>query len=366
MPDVTAPPDLLALTPAGGCACKIPLDRMEALLESLGGQPAAFGGRADNLVPGTQRDDAALYALSGDLTLAFSTDFGTPVSRDAETWGRIAAMNTVSDIYAMGAEPFLALGILGWPAHLPHESVARLMRGAVSALRECSTQLAGGHSIASESPIFGLCVVGAARPDRVMLNGNARPGHRLIVTKPLGTGIVVAGQKAEVATVEAVLEAESVMLASNRAAAELARDARVDAATDITGYGLVGHLRTMLLASGCSAAVVPEAVPVLPYALELAEAHGIVPNSAERTYFALEGWVDWCGLPFARRMAFCDPQTSGGLLLAAPPERAQALLRRAAECGQMAVDVGEVTDTGTPGTIMMAPGNPDGAARNGR
>lgn len=355
MPGAAASTNLLNLTAAGGCACKIPLEQMDALLESLGGRPAAFGGRTDNLVPGTQRDDAALYRLTADLTLAFSTDFGTPVSQDPESWGRIAAMNAVSDIYAMGAEPFLALGILGWPPELPHETVAQLMRGAVGALAECSTQLAGGHSIASESPVFGLCVIGAAQPGQVMLQSNARPGHRLILTKPLGTGIVIAGQKAEVASAEAVSEAEGVMLASNRLACRLARESGIDAATDITGYGLVGHLRTMLLASDRAATVFPEAVPMLRHAVELAEEHGIVPNSAERTYFTLEDRVDWSDLPMARRIALCDPQTSGGLLLSASPDRARTFLERAPEYGVMAVEIGEVTGGGSPGTIAMKP-----------
>ncbi|OAR22637.1 selenide, water dikinase SelD [Streptomyces sp. ERV7] len=355
MPGAAASTNLLNLTAAGGCACKIPLDRMDALLESLGAHPAAFGGRTDNLVPGTQRDDAALYRLTDDLTLAFSTDFGTPVSQDAEIWGRIAAMNAVSDIYAMGAEPFLALGILGWPPELPNETVAQLMRGAVQALAECSTQLAGGHSIASESPVFGLCVIGATRPGRIMLQSNARPGDRLILTKPLGTGIVIAGQKAEVASAEAVSAAESVMLASNRTACRLAGEAGVDAATDVTGYGLIGHLRTMLVASDCAATVFPEAVPMLRHAVELAEEHGIVPNSAERTYFTLEDRVDWSDLPMARRIALCDPQTSGGLLLSASPGRARTFMARCAEHGLPAVEIGEVTGGGSAGTIAMKP-----------
>ncbi|MFI1103846.1 selenide, water dikinase SelD [Streptomyces melanogenes] len=355
MPGAAASTNLLNLTAAGGCACKIPLERMDALLESLGAHPAAFGGRTDNLVPGTQRDDAALYRLTTDLTLAFSTDFGTPVSQDAEIWGRIAATNAVSDVYAMGAEPFLALGILGWPPELPHETIAQLMRGAVRALAECSTQLAGGHSIASESPVFGLCVIGATQPGHIMLQSNARPGQRLILTKPLGTGIVIAGQKAEVASAEAVSEAESVMLASNRTACRLARDTGIDAATDVTGYGLVGHLRTMLVASGCAATVFPEAVPMLRHAVELAEEHGIVPNSAERTYFALEDRVDWADLSLVRRIALCDPQTSGGLLLSASPDQARTYLARAPEYGVPAVEIGEVTGGGSPGTIVMKP-----------
>ncbi|OKI02279.1 hypothetical protein A6A06_14580 [Streptomyces sp. CB02923] len=330
---------------------------MDALLETLGAWPATLGSRADHLVPGTQRDDAALYTLSSDVTLACSTDFGTPVSQDAETWGRIAAVNAVSDIYAMGGDPFLALGILGWPPQLPHETVSRLMRGAVSALTECSVQLAGGHSIDSETPVFGLCVVGTVRPEHAMLQSNARPGYRIILTKPLGTGIVIAGQKAEVACAKAVSEAESVMLTSNRAAGRLARDTGIDAATDITGYGLVGHLRTMLLASECTATVFPAAVPLLRHAVELCEEQGIVPNSAERTYFALEERVDWSDLPVARRFALCDPQTSGGLLLAAPADRTRAFLGRCAEHGVPAVEIGEVTDDGPAGTVVMRPGS---------
>jgi len=345
--------NLLEFSPAGGCACKFPFERMNSFLAAVDQLIAGSGAHTEIHSDSRSRDDAALYKISDESLLALSVDFGTPVCQDATTWGAIAASNAVSDIYAVGAKPFLALSILGWPEQLSEKGIASLTAGAIEALNNCSTLLVGGHSIVSQVPIFGLCVIGSAHPNNVMLISNAEPGDHLIITKPIGTGILVASQKVSLATDTAITAAQELMKSSNREPSEIAVELGIDAATDITGYGLIGHLHNMLTASRCSAILELPKIPILPEVIDILNTHGVVPNSAERNYFAFEEFVEWSQVPPAVRIVLSDPQTSGGLLLAASPDQSEMLLTKCRERGILAVSIGTVVD-GPPGAITVA------------
>jgi selenide, water dikinase len=341
--------DLLQLTPAGGCGCKLPLDDMREFMSGLDGLIDYHAPGV--LLDGSDRDDAALYEIAAGTLLAVTVDFGTPISSDPFTWGSIGTQNALSDIFAMGAKPLLALSVLALPGSLGMDVMTKLTNGAVRTLAEVSTPLVGGHTVRSEFPLFGLCVVGEVSAQRVMLIRNAKPGDRLILTKNLGTGIVTAAQKAGVAPPTLVKAAEDVMLASNRAAAYLAVDAGVRAATDVTGFGFVGHLHNMMAASGCSAQVTMTP-PIIPGVEALLEQHGVVPNSAERNMFALEEDVTWTQAPLATRLVMADPQTSGGLLLSVNADTATALVKACVDKGVPATIVGQVLE-GPPGRIEV-------------
>ncbi|MER5379022.1 selenide, water dikinase SelD [Streptomyces sp. NPDC002688] len=344
--------DLLELTTAGGCGCKLPLDVMRQFMTSLSGligaAPTSEAVKADS----SHRDDAALYEIAPGRLLAVTSDFGTPVSSDARTWGRIAAQNALSDVYAMGARPLLALSLLALPRHLGLDVMSDLTAAAVATLAESATPLVGGHTVVSEVPLFGLCVVGEVLADQALLLGNARPGQVLILTKALGTGIVIAARKAGVASPTLVRTAEELMSASNRTAADTAVRCGIRAATDVTGFGLVGHLLNMLSASGCAAVVRAHAVPVLAGVAELLDTHGVVPNSGEQNLFAVEGETTWSDVAYGMRLLLCDAQTSGGLLLAADPAKADAFMAASARDGIPASVIGTVTN-GPAGTLEV-------------
>jgi selenide,water dikinase len=223
----------------------------------------------------------------------------------------------------------------------------------VDTLAEVEDALVGGHTITSDVPIFGLSVIGTVHPDRVMLISRARPGDVLIMTKPLGTGIIAAAQKAGVASPQSILAAERVMMTSNRRVAELAVQAGINTATDVTGYGLIGHLQNMLKASGCSASIRLRDIPVIPESRDALEQFGMVPNSAERSYFALRDEIEWSDTPVEMRLILSDPQTSGGLLLSAGKNSATTFINKCREQNLFAYAIGEVHDD-KPGTISIA------------
>ena len=342
--------DLLQLTPAGGCGCKLPLDDMR---EFMNGIESLIGShQAGVYLDGTGRDDAALYEIAPSSLLALTVDFGTPVSSDLATWGRIAAQNALSDIFAMGAKPLLGLSILALPQSFGVTAMTELTSAAVRTLADVSTPLVGGHTVRSEVPLFGLCIVGQVSTDRVMLIRNAKPGDLLVLTKSLGTGIVIAGKKAGVAPTAMVKAAEQVMLASNRMVADLAADVGVKAATDVTGFGFLGHLHNMMVASGCSARINARDLPVLPGVQALLEQHGVVPNSTEQNLFGLIDYTNWGQTPLARRLVMTDPQTSGGLLLSVGEDKAATLIKACKKENLSVVIVGQVLD-GSPGTIEV-------------
>lgn len=298
-------------------------------------------------------DDAAVYRLRPDLALVVTTDFFTPVVDDAYTFGAIAATNALSDIYAMGAQPLMAVNLVAFPIkELPASVLADILRGGSDKVREAGIDILGGHSIDDHEPKYGLAVIGTVHPERVVRNRGGRAGDRLVLTKPLGTGIITTAIKHAVAPEASATAAVTSMLRLNRDAADVMTAAGVHAATDVTGFGLLGHLHYLARASGLAASVQAAAVPVLPGADELADA-GEVPGGTRSNERFLSSRVHWAaGISPARQTVLSDAQTSGGLLMATAPDQLSGLLAALAERGVEAARVGELV-TGEPGQIEV-------------
>ena len=298
-------------------------------------------------------DDAAVYRLRPDLALVLTTDFFTPVVDDAYTFGAIAAANALSDIYAMGAQPLMAVNLVAFPIKELGESVlAEILRGGLDKVREAGIDILGGHSIDDHEPKYGLAVTGTVHPDRVRRNRGGRPGDRLVLTKPLGTGIITTAIKHEVAEPSSAAAAIEGMLRLNRDAADAMATVEVHAVTDVTGFGLLGHLHFMARASGVAARVEAASVPFLPGAEVLADA-GEVPGGTRSNERFLSSRVRWPKhLTAATKTLLCDAQTSGGLLIAVP-EKDVARLLEALEAKRVAGStVGELTE-GEAGAILV-------------
>ncbi len=289
-------------------------------------------------------DDAAVYRLTDDLAIVATVDYFTPIVDDPYAFGQIAAANALSDIYAMGARPLFALNLVGFPrGKLPLDVLGAILQGGAEKAHEAGIHIIGGHSIDDPEPKYGLCVIGQVHPERVITKAGARPGDVLFLTKPLGSGIISTAIKRGLATPELIAEITTVMAALNRPGAEAMTAVGVDAATDITGYGLLGHLREMVQASGVRACVYLHEVPVIPAVWELARA-GIVPGGTRRNLESLEGFVTWDpALDETARLVLADAQTSGGLLIAVPRERADDLATALRRAGALtAAPIGEI------------------------
>lgn len=271
-------------------------------------------------------DDAAVYQLTSELALIVTVDFFTPVVDDPYLFGQIAAANALSDIYAMGGQPLLALNIVCFPTCLPQEVMAEILRGGADKVREAGAIIAGGHTVEDNEPKYGLAVTGLVHPQRVITNAGASPGDVLVLTKPLGTGIITTAVKAGLAPQEAYEAAVETMCSLNREAAEAMQAAKVRACTDITGFGLLGHAAEMAGASGVSLVFEYARIPLLPRVLELA-ATGLIPGGAYRNRDHLASKVAFAlSLTPAQQAVLFDPQTSGGLLIAVSPDRLEQLL----------------------------------------
>jgi selenide, water dikinase len=318
-------PRLTALSHGAGCACKLPLATLEALMARVG--PGLGGGDGGDLLVGAaDGDDAAVLRLDGERALVLTTDFFTPIVDDARDWGRVAAANALSDVYAMGGRPLIALNLTAWPADLPVELLAEVLRGGAELAAEAGCPVVGGHSVDDPEPKYGLAVVGLADPDRLLTIARARPGDRLVLTKPLGTGVVATAVKRGDPDPAVVAATVAAMTSLNRDAAEAALAAGVVAATDVTGFGLLGHLHRMLRASGVAGEVDAARVAFLPGAAELAAA-GFVSGGTRNNEAYLRDHVELePGLPPVVATLLHDAQTSGGLLLSVPPERLGALV----------------------------------------
>jgi len=278
-------------------------------------------------------DDAAVYQLSEDLALIQTVDFFTPVVDDPYVFGQIAAANALSDVYAMGGRPLLALNIACFPNCLPAEVLGEILRGGADKVREAGAIIAGGHTVQDDEPKYGLAVAGLAHPREITANAGARPGDLLILTKPLGTGIVCTAIKAEMAPPEASRTAIAQMAALNDKAARAMKKAGVRTCTDVTGFGLLGHAAEMAAASGVSLVFSLSAIPILPGAAELA-AMGLIPAGAYHNRDFLGEKVSFDpAVPRERQAILFDPQTSGGLLIAIAGEKADFLLAKLAEEG---------------------------------
>ena len=303
-----APLRLTQYAAGGGCACKVPPGELERILGDL---PTSREG-GDLLVGLDHGDDGAAVRIDGHRAVVATADFFTPVVDDAYDWGRIAAANALSDVYAMGGTPLVAVNLLAWPRDkVPFDLAAEVLRGGADICAEADAHLAGGHSIDDREPKYGLAVTGIADPARLLRNDAAAPGVPLTLTKPLGLGVLNNRHKA---TGEWFEEAVATMTSLNRDASLAALDAGAVCATDVTGFGLLGHLMKMARASGVSAVVDAAAVPYVEGARESVEA-GYVPGGSRRN-------LDWVrpvlesDLPEAELVLLADAQTSGGLLVA--------------------------------------------------
>lgn len=306
------------------------------------------------LVDASTGDDAAVYRIAPDRALVVTADFFTPIVDDPFDFGRIAAANALSDIYAMGARPLFALNLVGFPRKLLGEGLLEeILRGGGEVCREAGIPVLGGHSIDDPEPKFGMVAVGDAHPDRLVTNAGARPGDVLVLTKPLGIGVVATALKAGQASADVARRAVEVMASLNRAAAEAAQECGVRGGTDVTGFGLLGHLRNLLRASGAAATLRWADVPLLEGARELALA-GHIPGGTQRNLSDTAGDVTWgAAVPDGVRLLMADAQTSGGLLLCVAPERVSDLLTRLEGGIPIAALIGEVIE-GKPGRISVS------------
>ena len=301
--------------------------------------------------PGTA-DDAAVYRLSEGTALVQTVDFFPPVVDDAFSFGEIAAANAMSDVYAMGGRPLLALNVVGFPVDLPKEILGRVLRGGASKAQEAGVIVVGGHTVDDAEPKYGMAVTGVVEPGMQITNAGARPGDALILSKPIGSGIITTAGKRQQVDAVVLDNAISVMSALNLPASEAMLEVGVHACVDVTGFGLIGHLLGMLRASDAAAAVSFADVPLLDGAARLVDA-GIFPGGTERNLRAADGSVKWSTeLRENDKLLLCDAQTSGGLLMAVPESRAGELLA--------ALERREVTGAAVVGSIT-GPGA--GAAR---
>ena len=315
------------------------------------GQPAAsYPGEV--VVAAETRDDAAVYRLPDGTGLVQSVDFFTPIVDDPYDWGRIACANAVSDVYAMGGRPALALNIAAWPVEeLPLEMLRRVLEGGAKVAAEAGVSIVGGHTIHDPEPKYGMAVTGFVELDRIVRNSTAPPEARLFLTKPLGIGLITTALKRGEATDEQVSAAVDTMTTLNAAASEAMVESGAEAATDVTGYGLLGHLHFMLVASGVAARIEGASVPLLAGALGLAE-KGMVAGGTRKNHAFLEDKVDWGELPDAEQVVLADAQTSGGLLIASSGDRADRLAEALRERGVAFSDIGRTT-AGEAGRIEV-------------
>ncbi len=294
------------------------------------------------LLVGTETsDDAAVYQVGKELAIIQTVDFFTPVVDDPYLFGQIAAANALSDVYAMGGEPKLALNLAAFPNCLDIEILGEILRGGADKVMEAGAVLAGGHTISDEEPKYGLCVTGFVHPENMWKNYGARPGDSLILTKPLGSGIISTAVKGELASEEELREAVKVMTTLNKYARDLAANFSVHSCTDITGFGLAGHAMEMAKGSEATLVIETEKLPVLPGVQEYAEM-GLIPAGAYRNREFLESGMESRTEGWREDVLF-DPQTSGGLLLAVPQEEAPELMKLLSGLELPSAVIGEVT-----------------------
>jgi selenide,water dikinase len=333
---------LTKLAKRAGCAAKHPPG---FLLPLLGLLPPITDPRV--LVGSATADDAAIVRVNDDLALVLTTDFFTPIVDDPRDFGRVAAANALSDIYAMGGTPLAALSLVGFPDSLPATILAEILGGAAEIAAEAGIAIVGGHTIKSEEPIFGLAATGTIHPAKVLTNAGARPGDALILTKPLGLGIITTAAKNDKDSLGAIGDAIRVMTTLNRGASEILTRHEIHALTDVTGFGLLGHLRNITAASGVSAEVWFEGVPILPAAVEYVHA-GIAPGGTRANQSFLADWVQYdADISQEMQLLLCDAQTSGGLLAAVPAGSAGEIIRELSAAGMPAAAVvGKIGELG--------------------
>lgn len=291
-------------------------------------------------------DDAAVYQINAEQAIVQTVDFFPPIVDDPYSYGAIAAANALSDIYAMGGQPILALAIAAFPDDLPAATIQAILQGGADKVAEAGAVVAGGHTVVDNEPKYGLCVTGLIAPGKATAKANAQPGDILLLTKPLGTGVITTAIKRNVGDPTHLDTAIAGMLRLNKIAAEIAQTVTIHSATDITGFGLLGHAAEIARNSGVGLRIVAAALPLLPGALDYAQ-RGIVPGGLGRnqSYLEQNGYVRYnSAIDPGRKLLLYDPQTSGGLLLALPPDAAAMLQARYTEAAQPCWRIGEVVE----------------------
>jgi selenide,water dikinase len=343
MTDTLLPPiRLTELTDCGGCAAKLGADLLADALAGLGAEAAP-----DELIAGlAPADDAAAYRISDELAIIGTLDFFPPLVDDARTFGEIAAANALSDAFAMGGRVLFALSIAAFPEELPPDVLAAVFGGAASKVREAGGTIAGGHTIRDPEPKYGLAVIAAGHPDRLLRKGGGRPGDVLVLTKRLGTGLLVSGSRQGRAIATDLAVAIDQMRRLNRAASEALVAAGITGATDVTGFGLLGHGLEMARASGTRLVFEAAELPALGGALELARAGVETGGAAHNRRFVAPALEVGGGVPTELVTLAVDPQTSGGLLAAVPPDRLPRLGAELRDAGVEHWIVGRIEDRG--------------------
>ncbi len=335
--------DLLDFAEAGGCSAKISPKLLEEFLQYL-----PFTPDPNILVGIDTHDDAGVYRVNDDLALVFTTDFFPPVCSDPYEFGQIAAANSISDVYAMGATPVIALNLMMFPsARLPLEAYASILRGGADKAAEAGVRIIGGHTIDDNIPKYGLAVIGYVHPKRIITNSAAEPGDLLILTKPIGTGVMLAGQKLKMTKDEDISQAKTLMKSLNAAAAGVMQKFEVKAATDVTGFGLAGHALKMARAGNVTIEIGLEALPLIGDAYRLAD-DGCIPGAAFRNLDFVEDETFFAeDLDYNLKMLSMDAQTSGGILMSVRENKAEDVVSYLREEGMAAsVIVGRVKKSG--------------------
>ncbi|MBP3964059.1 selenide, water dikinase SelD [Paenibacillus lignilyticus] len=340
---------LTSLSSKGGCGCKIgPADLSEVLHNLPAAEPNP------NLLVGLDTsDDAGVYRLSNELALVQTVDFFTPIVDDPYDFGQIAAANAISDIYAMGGKPLTVLNIVAFPiSTLDKRILSEILRGAADKVLEAGATLVGGHSIDDKEPKFGLAVTGLVHPDKVRTNAGAKLGDSLILTKPIGVGILTTSIKKDQLSIGETKRLTKVMATLNKTAAEIMELYPVHACTDVTGFGLIGHALELAKGSKVTVKLHHRNVPLLPRVRELAD-NGFVPGGTKNNYAHVQHDVSFPEeLDQIGRWILCDAVTSGGLLISVAGEQAEALLQALLLAGVEASMIGEITDE-RPGHIIV-------------
>jgi selenide,water dikinase len=340
---------LTSLTTKGGCGCKIGPADLSQVLQSL--PPATFD---PNLLVGLDTsDDAGVYKLTDDLAIVQTLDFFTPIVDDPYDFGQIAATNAISDVYAMGGKPITALNIVAFPiSNLDKSILSDILRGAGDKLKEAGVTLVGGHSIDDQEPKFGLAVTGTVHPDKVRTNAGAKEGDKLVLTKPIGVGIYTTSLKNGALSKDEIKQVTTIMTTLNKTASEVMSNFEVHAATDVTGFGLLGHATEMARASNTGIRIFADQVPILPRTKELAET-GRIPGGTKSNFNHVADAVTYSEkLDQLDRYILCDAVTSGGLLISVSADHVDQLVDEMKTKGVNASIIGEVTDK-HPGMIHV-------------
>lgn len=333
--------DLLDMVESGGCSAKISPSKLEEFLRYL-----PLPEDPNILVDIDTHDDAGVYRVNDELALVFTTDFFPPVCSDPYEFGQIAAANSISDIYAMGGDPVIALNIMMFPsAKIPLEVCAEILKGGYDIAAEAGVRIVGGHTIDDYPPKYGLAVIGYVHPDKVITNAGARPGDLMIITKSVGTGVILAGWRMKMVPESNMTMAKKLMKTLNRSGARVMKQFRIKGATDITGYGLAGHALKMAKACNVSIELEMSKVPLIGSTYRLVD-EGCIPGAAFRNLDFIEDEAGFApDLDYNLKMISCDAQTSGGLLMSVPPDMSDSMISALHDAGlEMAAVIGRVTE----------------------